>query len=646
MSEDRRSGIAEPVVDVRQLRRCYGGQRSLLGRSGPRTHDPASRAQQGFEAVRGVDLQVGRGELFALLGTNGAGKTSTLEVIEGLAPPSGGTRPGPRPRPLGRPGPVVRPRIGIMLQEGGFPGALTVAEMATLLARTLDRPRHASPRRSRWWFSTTAPASPIESLSGGERRRLDLALALMGRPEVLFLDEPTTGLDPQSRRATWDLVRTCSTSRRRCCSPPTTSRRPRSWPTGSRSCTRARSPRPVRLHDIVSPQPTRISFAVRTTARPGRAAASPRRRRHLTSSRPAVAGSGWRPSTRRRSSRPCWAGPTDRRSWPTSRVLPGIARAGLPRRRPHPGRGPGRAGPARDARHARPDPRCPSPTSTPAPRPRSEAAARPGPGPGRGDAAAPRTARRCLRRCRCRCCCVGHVRDAARTAPGGAAAVLGLVIGSALLFVVYYTLVTSVVARREQHTLKRLYTSPARPATVLVGMALPWWSLLVLPGAAWAGATAALTGWARLTPSLGLLVPAVLRRAAVWCRAGAGLVGVHPHGRSRAADDAAADPGRSAVLRGLSVPLGLLPEVAADAGPADPDVPGGRPGPLAFGPARVTAEVVDGARVWSGGGDRRRRAGRLGGGRPRRWSGGRSAGSHAADRALVRPGTRAGRIEP
>ncbi|HKF88956.1 MAG TPA: hypothetical protein VKB85_12905 [Propionibacteriaceae bacterium] len=78
MSEDLRSGIAEPVIEVRQLRRRYGGQRSLLGRSGPGSRDRASKAKQSFEAVRGVDLQVGRGELFALLGANGAGKTSKL----------------------------------------------------------------------------------------------------------------------------------------------------------------------------------------------------------------------------------------------------------------------------------------------------------------------------------------------------------------------------------------------------------------------------------------------------------------------------------------------------------------------------------------------------------------------------------------
>ncbi|GAA1433907.1 ABC transporter ATP-binding protein [Microlunatus lacustris] len=193
-----RPGPPDPdglAVEVRGLRRRYSG-------SGRRRR---GGADPGFEAVRGVDLEVRRGELLALLGTNGAGKTSTLEVVEGLAPPTGGTV-----RVLGLDPYAdrarLRPRIGIMLQEGGFPGALTVAEMATLWHRTLDRPRSVAEALGMVVLDHRSGAA-IESLSGGERRRLDLALALMGRPEVLFLDEPTTGLDPQSRRATWDLVR-------------------------------------------------------------------------------------------------------------------------------------------------------------------------------------------------------------------------------------------------------------------------------------------------------------------------------------------------------------------------------------------------------------------------------------------------------
>ncbi|WP_433271932.1 ABC transporter ATP-binding protein [Actinosynnema sp. CS-041913] len=153
-----------------------------------------------FEAVRGVDLAVDQGELFALLGTNGAGKTTVLETLEGLRRPSAG-----RVRVLGvdphRDRAAIRARTGIMLQESGFPGDLTVAEMARLWRRgdhgdALERLDLGHRRDVR-----------IRQLSGGERRRLDLLLAVLGRPELLFLDEPTTGLDPESRQRTWEVVR-------------------------------------------------------------------------------------------------------------------------------------------------------------------------------------------------------------------------------------------------------------------------------------------------------------------------------------------------------------------------------------------------------------------------------------------------------
>ncbi|MFT3862332.1 ABC transporter ATP-binding protein [Micropruina sp.] len=158
-----------------------------------------------FEAVRGIDLRVARGELFALLGTNGAGKTSTVELIEGLGRPSQGSI-----RVLGH-DPVagrrhVRHRTGVVLQSSGFPPGLTVGEMARLWHGTLSRP--ASPDAALAAVGLEARADvETAKLSGGERRRLDIALAVMGRPEVLVLDEPTTGLDPESRRAIWSLVR-------------------------------------------------------------------------------------------------------------------------------------------------------------------------------------------------------------------------------------------------------------------------------------------------------------------------------------------------------------------------------------------------------------------------------------------------------
>ncbi|MET9106035.1 ABC transporter ATP-binding protein [Streptomyces zhihengii] len=159
----------------------------------------------GYEAVRGIRLGVARGEVFALLGTNGAGKTSTVEMLEGLAPADGGTV-----RVLGRDPyrdrAAVRPRIGMMLQEGGFPSDLTAAETATMWAGVTTGARPVDEALALVGLEHRAGVR-VKQLSGGERRRLDLALAIMGEPEVLFLDEPTTGLDAASRRGTWDLVR-------------------------------------------------------------------------------------------------------------------------------------------------------------------------------------------------------------------------------------------------------------------------------------------------------------------------------------------------------------------------------------------------------------------------------------------------------
>ena len=189
---------SDDAIVVTGVRRRYATRSRLNLLTGRR--DPTGY----FEAVRGVDLRVGRGELFALLGTNGAGKTSTVELVEGLARPSDGSI-----RVLGH-DPVaertlVRHRTGFVLQSSGFPPSLTVAEMARLWHGTLSRPSDVGTVLQAVGLEGRADVETAK-LSGGERRRLDIALAVMGNPEVLVLDEPTTGLDPESRRAIWALV--------------------------------------------------------------------------------------------------------------------------------------------------------------------------------------------------------------------------------------------------------------------------------------------------------------------------------------------------------------------------------------------------------------------------------------------------------
>jgi ABC-2 type transport system ATP-binding protein len=172
-----------PAIRVRDLRKSYGS----------------------IEAVRGVDFDVAEGEVFGFLGPNGAGKTTTVEILEGYRQRSGGevTVLGHDPARGER---ALRERIGIVLQETGVQRFLTVAEVLELYCGYYPRPR---PVEELLALTGLEPKrnEVVKDLSGGQRRRLDLALGLAGDPELLFLDEPTTGFDPTARREAWQIVR-------------------------------------------------------------------------------------------------------------------------------------------------------------------------------------------------------------------------------------------------------------------------------------------------------------------------------------------------------------------------------------------------------------------------------------------------------
>ena len=160
------------------------------------------------EAVRGIDLQVDEGECFGVLGPNGAGKTTTIEILEGLLMPTAGSVEVLGMRWGGRDDDLLRQQIGISLQETKLSDKLTVRETLTLFRSFYSHGIHPDEAISRVSLDEKAN-SWVKKLSGGQTQRLAVAAALVGAPKLLFLDEPTTGLDPHSRREFWDIIRDC-----------------------------------------------------------------------------------------------------------------------------------------------------------------------------------------------------------------------------------------------------------------------------------------------------------------------------------------------------------------------------------------------------------------------------------------------------
>jgi ABC-2 type transport system ATP-binding protein len=188
-----------------------GAQASSAGDGGPLAVHVRGlvKTYSGVRAVNGIDLDIRRGEIFALLGPNGAGKTTTVEILEGYRTRDGGEVAVLGYDPGRQRGPLKR-RIGIVLQSTGVEPYLTVAETIRMYAGFYPDPRPVDVVIGLVGLEEKRN-SRVNKLSGGQQRRLDVAIALAGNPELLFLDEPTTGFDPSARREAWEVIKNLAT---------------------------------------------------------------------------------------------------------------------------------------------------------------------------------------------------------------------------------------------------------------------------------------------------------------------------------------------------------------------------------------------------------------------------------------------------